>query len=281
MVRGDWRDWHWDETLFAGAAQHYQRGRLPYAPGLAAAMAASLGLDGTGRLLDVGCGPGTIALRLAHLFEAVVGLDPDPGMLAEAERWATTGQMRNARWINLRAEALPAGLGQFRVITFAASFHWMDRPAVARTVLAMLAPGGAVVHVDTRLQHGFSPDRPLPHPAVPYEAISELRRRWLGHDRRAGRSIRNTSPDDEDDVFRAAGFEGPQRVPVPDGRVLERSVGDVVAETFSMSSTAPHLFGDGIDQFEAELVALLERASSDGRFSAFLPANGLKIWRPE
>jgi hypothetical protein len=27
--------WEWDEALFAGAAEHYLRGRLPYAPGFA------------------------------------------------------------------------------------------------------------------------------------------------------------------------------------------------------------------------------------------------------
>ncbi|HEY7295596.1 MAG TPA: SAM-dependent methyltransferase, partial [Dehalococcoidia bacterium] len=67
------RGWQWDATLFRGSAHYYARGRLPYAPGLAAALAAALQLDGRGRLLDVGCGPGVIALRLARLFEVVIG----------------------------------------------------------------------------------------------------------------------------------------------------------------------------------------------------------------
>ena len=46
--------------LFAGAAGYYEQGRLPYAPGLADAFARPLALDGQGRLLDVGCGPGTV-----------------------------------------------------------------------------------------------------------------------------------------------------------------------------------------------------------------------------
>jgi SAM-dependent methyltransferase len=69
-----------------GAARYYEEGCLPYAPGLADALRHDLGLHGRERLLDVGCGPGTIARLLAPLFEAVVGLDPDPGMLAEAAR---------------------------------------------------------------------------------------------------------------------------------------------------------------------------------------------------
>ena len=38
--------WQWDPTLFRGSAAYYDRGRLPYAPGFAEVLAASLGLDG-------------------------------------------------------------------------------------------------------------------------------------------------------------------------------------------------------------------------------------------
>jgi len=76
-----WQEWEWDETLFTGAAPYYAQGRLPYAEGLANALRASLALDGRGRLLDVGCGPGVVTVQLAHLFDEVVGLDPDPDIV--------------------------------------------------------------------------------------------------------------------------------------------------------------------------------------------------------
>ncbi|HEV3382858.1 MAG TPA: hypothetical protein VG142_17985 [Trebonia sp.] len=41
-VSGGWETWNWDESLFAGAAGYYERGRVPYAPGLADAFASSL-----------------------------------------------------------------------------------------------------------------------------------------------------------------------------------------------------------------------------------------------
>ena len=160
-------DWEWDDTLFLGTAAHYQRGRLPYAPGLADLLAEVLGLDGRGRLVDVGCGPGTLALSLAHLFREIVGVDPDSGMIAEAERGAAErGVTGKAQWVRARAEDLPAGLGTFTVATFGQSFHWMDRDLVAATVKDMLQSGGALVHIsdlktETRAVDG------LPHPAVP------------------------------------------------------------------------------------------------------------------
>jgi SAM-dependent methyltransferase len=273
-------DWQWDPTLFAGAAQYYQRGRAPYAAGLAEAMQRTLALDGTGRLLDVGCGPGKVAFLVAHLFTEIVGVDADAAMLTEAARIAAERGVTNARWVHCRAEELPVGLGTFRVVTFAASFHWFDRPRVAATVRDMLVPGGVVIHVDSHHQEGFASTAPLPHPLPPDDRIADVRRRFLGADRRAGQGIRNTSPDDEDDIFRAAGFMGPQRVTVADGRVIERTSDDIVANVFSSSATAPHLFGDRLAAFEADVRGVLADASPSGRFSLRLPDNELKIWRP-
>ncbi len=284
LASGGWETWSWDESLFAGAAGYYEQGRLPYAPGLPDAFARSLSLDGQGRLLDVGCGPGTVTLLLAPLFEAVVGLDPDPEMLACASRAAAGRGVGNAVWVRQRAEALPAGLGSFRVVTFAASFHWMDRPRVASAVATMLDPGGAVVQVDApgcRIDELSAETRrgSLPFPPPPDDALDQLRRQYLGGDRRAGRGIRNTSPDGEDGVFQQAGFLPAETVTVPDRRAVERTIDDVVARVFSTSSTAPHLFGDRREDYERDLREILTQASPSGQFSVRLPDNILRIWR--
>ena len=218
-----------------------------------------------------------MAFRLADVFHEVVGVDSDAGMIREARRLASERGVMNCRWVRRRAEELPADLGTFNVVTFAASFHWMDRPLVAGIVREMLEPDGAVVHVDNRHQDGLAPGDALPAP--PIERIAELRRAYLGQDRRAGRGIRNSSPGDEAAVFRAAGFAGPELVVVPDGRTMVRSADDLVAETFSLSSTAPHLFGDRLSQFESDLRRLLAEASPDGTFAVRLPDNELKLWR--
>lgn len=268
--------WHWDETLFAGAAAHYERGRLPYAPGLGAALASALGLDGTGRLLDVGCGPGTVALLLAAHYAEVVGLDPDEGMIAEArESAADAGVDGSSRWVKALAEDLPAGLGEFTTVTFAQSFHWMDRDLVAATVAKMLVPGGAVVHI-ADLKSEVRSSEGLPHPPVPYAAIDDLVRGYLGPVRRAGRGfLPQGTPGGEAEVFARAGFTGPQDVIVPGGEPVVRGVGDVIAWVFSTSSSAPHLFGERVDAFEADLRALL----GPGPFAERLPSTHARIWR--
>jgi SAM-dependent methyltransferase len=284
LASESWESWSWDESLFAGAAGYYEQGRLPYAPGLADAFARSLTLDGHGRLLDVGCGPGTVTLLLASLFEAVAGLDPDPEMLACASRAAAGRGIGNATWVRQRAESLSASLGSFRVVTFAASFHWMDRPRVASAVATMLDASGAVVQVDApgyRIDELSAEARrgSLPFPPPPDEALDQLRREYLGSDLRAGRGIRNTSPDGEDRVFQQAGFLPAETVTVPDQRVIERTTDDLVARVFSTSATAPHLFGDRREDYARDLRKILTQASPSGRFSVRLPDNILRIWR--
>lgn len=275
--------WQWDSTLFRGSAAYYARGRLPYAPAFAATLAEALGLDGRGRLLDVGCGPGTMTLALARYFAEAVAVDPDEDMLAEGERQAGLRGVTNARWVAARAEDLPAGLGEFRVVVFAQSFHWTDRDRVAATVRDMLAPGGAFVHVSD-LQNPppvpLPPPLPLPRPAPPYERIAGLVRQYLGPVRRAGQgTLVNGTPGREDLVLARAGFVDFRRHVVPAGQVADRTEDDVVAWVFSRSDAAPHLFGDRLAGFERDLREVLRQASPDGLFAEHLPATEIMTWR--
>ncbi len=145
----------------------------------------------------------------------------------------------------------------------------MDRPVVAAAVRTMLEPGGAAVQIDPP---GYGPSN---------EVVREVRVRYLGVDQRAGRTIRNTSPDGEDDVFQAAGFRPMERrhgARWP--RASMRPVDDLVAQALSSSSTAPHLFGDRLDDFVADLRAALLDAHPSGFAELLLPDNQLRIWRP-
>ncbi|MBQ0903432.1 class I SAM-dependent methyltransferase [Micromonospora sp. U21] len=273
--------WQWDETLYAGSASHYRIGRMPYPPRLAQAIADELGLDGTGRLLDVGCGPGSLTLLLAPLFEAAVGVDADPDMLTEARRRASEVGATTIEWRHLRAEALPAGLGTFRVATFAQSFHWMDRPLVVHRVRDMLAPGGAWIHVSANTHQGVADDETLPYPRPPWRQIDDLVASYLGPVRRAGQGWLPTgTPGGQEEIMRQAGFTGPARIEVDGGTLVERPVDEIVSAVFSLSSSAPHLFADRLPAFEADLRHLLSEAARDGRFAERRREIAAAIWRP-
>jgi SAM-dependent methyltransferase len=267
----------WDPLLFAGTARHYARGRLPYAAGMADAVRAELQPGPGARLLDVGCGPATVAIQLAGLFDEVVGVDPDEDMVREARRLVEQAGITNVFLVNAPAEDLPLGLGDFDLVTFASSFHWMHREQVAATVRRMLTPAGQVLHVDTEREPVPLP--PGSPPTPPHDRIRDLVTSYLGEGKRAGSARDRIPVSGEDDVWRGAGFDGPRIVRVESGQVLDRSVDDLVASVLSMSFSAPHLFGDRLPAFVDDLRALLTReAGEGGGFAERVPDALLKFW---
>ncbi len=210
---------------------------MPYPQALADALRTELSLDAHGRLLDVGCGPGSLTHLLAPLFAEAVGVDASEAMLREAERDAAP----NERFVRMRAEQLPAGLGTFRVATLAQSFHWLEQERVGRALHGMLEPGGALVHVGATTHEGDGD--------VPRAEIDALIRRYLG-DRPEPRS-------DERLTLGTVGFDDPVELEIERTDVFERDEDDVVASVFSLSYAAPARFGNRRDAFERDLRELL------------------------
>jgi SAM-dependent methyltransferase len=268
-----------DSTLYAGSARYYRRGRADYSPELPSMLAGQLDLDGSGRFVDEGCGPGLLTIPLAPLFAEVFGLDPDLAMLAEAQRYADEAGASNVRFLEARAEDTASVLtGPIRLIGFAQSFHWTDRERVAEMAFDLLEPGGALILVHHTLPaHGgapipeiaagsTAPPPPGSDPPIPFGRISALRERYLGPVLRAGNGTRNVPRDLHRDLLARTRFGPPQRFLLPGRRDLIREVDDVVANVFAQSFSAPHLFGPRLAQFTAELRDLLTAASPTGRF---------------
>ncbi len=93
------------------------------------------------RLLDVGCGTGSVTVHVAANTGArVVGVEPDPDRAARARE----------RGLDVRAELLSEELvrelGSFDVVMFADVLeHLADPLALLRIAATALAPGGAIV----------------------------------------------------------------------------------------------------------------------------------------
>ncbi|MGW4485016.1 hypothetical protein ACWEOE_14385 [Amycolatopsis sp. NPDC004368] len=116
--------------------------------------------------------------------------------------------------------------------------------------------------------------------APPHDEIAELVRRYLGSTRRAGRGVLpEGTAGGEGEIYRAAGFTGPERIAVP-GPAVVRDIDDVVATVFSLSSSARHLSGARRTAFEAGLRALLAVASPSGKFGEQMRELAIDVWRP-
>lgn len=256
----------YDPTIYQGSAAYYARGRPPYSDELVPTLVVEAGLDSASRVLDVGCGPGVLTIPLAKHVGEAVGLDPDAEMLAVAGERAARAGVANVRWVRAVAEDIHTlDLGIFRLVTFGQSFHWTDRERVAEMVYDLLQPGGALALI-THAQEG----RPRPEgpgePPIPHEAIRALIERYLGSLRRAGQGHARQHADRYEDALARTRFGAPQFIYCRGRADIVQDIEGVLANYLSMSYAAPHLFGERLAAFEADMRALLAAHSPSGRF---------------
>ena len=258
-----------DPRAFEGTAEYYAFGRPPYSPQLADTMARELSLDGTGQLLDVGCGPGVLVLVLAQLFDRVTALDPEPGMLQAGRRRCQQAGVANVRWVQGVAEDIAAlNLGSCQVVTFGQSFHRVQRLEVAEAVYDLLVPGGSLVLISHHVDEGRGRPADPGYPEIPHAAVRELILAYLGDGTRHYLATWNEGqPARFEDTLLQTPFGDSRTVYAPGHPDLIRNIDTVVANYFSLSWAAPRWFGDRRADFEADLRRLLYQHSPDGLFS--------------
>ena len=99
------------------------------------------------RLLDVGCGPGTISVGLANAIDPgeLRGIDIEESQVTMARQAAEDGGHRNARFQTASATSLPFEDDSFDVAHFhAVLMHVPDTGSVLRETLRVLKPGGLI-----------------------------------------------------------------------------------------------------------------------------------------
>ena len=102
--------------------------------------------------------------------------------------------------------------------------------------------------------------------AIPHDEIKALVEKYLGSTRRAGPG---TAPERTlrfEDVLARTRFGVPQQFFVPGLPDLLRDSESVRSGYLSLSSSAPHLCGDRLDDFAAEVRALLANRAAEGIF---------------
>ncbi len=86
------------------------------------------------RVLDVGCGTGRLALRLASAGHAVTGIDPSPAALAAAR---TKPGAERVTWIHGTAQSVPEGAFDVAVMTGHVSQFLLGEGEWARALRAL------------------------------------------------------------------------------------------------------------------------------------------------
>jgi ubiquinone/menaquinone biosynthesis C-methylase UbiE len=123
--------------------------------------ARAVALRPSGWAVDLGCGPGHLAVRLAQAAPGlkVIGVDLAPGMLAAGEERAARAGVAD-RVVFRRGDAadipLP-GESVDLVVSTLSLHHWSDPLAVLNEVARVLRPGGSYLIVDLRRDLGPPP----------------------------------------------------------------------------------------------------------------------------
>jgi ubiquinone/menaquinone biosynthesis C-methylase UbiE len=262
----------YDPTLFQGAAWYYARYRSRYPQALFDLLAELFKLDGKGRLLDLGCGAGLVAIPLSAHFKEVVALDPDADMLKEAQTDAEAARVKNIRWIHARAESSCDQFGQFRLVTMGRSFHWMQRELVLEKLYPLLSNDGGIAILKTG-------DDPW-NSSLPWKqtAIAVVKR-WLGDQRRTGQGGQGlwkplSVPHEE---VLASRFPRQQTFEVK----FEKSwtINSYLGYLYSTAFALPSFFGENREKFETDLRESLLAVEPSGKFTEELSAAALVAWK--
>ena len=209
-----------------------------------------------GAVVDLGCGTGELARRLAPLVERVDAVDVSAPMI-EAGRMLPGGDSANLRWHVGRVEEIDLG-GPYRLAVAGSSMHWFDWGSLFPRLVELL-PGGvlAIVHRawmrDERLTAALVPvyDRHSSNEDFEdLDLLAELARRSLFEE--SGRS---------------------ESAPEPWRPTLD----ELVSLHFSMSGFAPSRLGDP-KGFAADVRAAVSSTleARDGRYD--LEVVGTVTW---
>lgn len=138
-----------------------------------AALRAFIDLKPDDTLLDVACGPGSLALDLAPHIARATGYDITPAMLDQARAAQARLSVDNVDWVLGDALGLPFPDAAFSVVASSAAFHHFEKPArVLAEMRRVCRPGGRVVVMDVT---------PAPDKTEAYDRMERLRDPSHGH----------------------------------------------------------------------------------------------------
>jgi SAM-dependent methyltransferase len=234
---------------FDSTVPFYARYREPYPAGFFREMARRRGLQRSERLIDIGCGPGSLAIGFAPYVKSCVGVDVETEMLAAARLEAARAGV-HIELIQGRIEELSPDLGVFQAVTVGRALHWFDRAEAIAVLERIVDANGWIAICGTR-------------------AHSAASQGWTGkfHDIR-----RAWSPDtdekryriDLEDWFRDSRFRKAEEVEVTQTHRV--TVADLIGRALSLSVTSPATLGDRRPAFENEMREGLEPLSDGGVF---------------
>jgi len=231
---------------FASTVEFYSRYREPYPPKFFRNVAEGIALRGHETLLDIGCGPGLLAIGFAPFVEQCTGIDPEAAMLKAAKDAAAEAGVVLSL-IHTRIEEFSAAR-TFDVITIGRALHWMDRNAALSVLERIVSDRGRILIC--RASGIETPETPW------MKRYNEVRRSW------GSGKVEKQYRLDCKTWFAGSCFSELATSSVTESRRV--TIVDLVGRALSKSNTSPAALGERRATFEAEITAVLEPFAQHG-----------------
>jgi SAM-dependent methyltransferase len=131
--------------LGEGFAGVYDRYRPAPPPAVLDVLTFLVGRERPARVVDLGCGTGLSTRALAQRADEVVGVEPNPRMIAEA-RAAT--EEPNVRYVEAYASETGLAAAETDLVTAWQAFHWMEPQPVLAEAARLLRDRGVFAACD-------------------------------------------------------------------------------------------------------------------------------------
>ena len=257
-----------EKHRFRSAAAHYRKGRPTYALALFDRVAERVGLTQGHAVLDLGCGPGQLALGFARFAGSVTAIDPEPEMLRIASADAEEAGYK-IRFLEGSSYDIGPALGRFRLAAIGRAFHWMDRADTLQRLDGMIDAGGALALFGDR-----HPELSENAWRAAYNAVLD---KYSAEDS-ARRQRKGAEWVEHESVLFTSAFSQLERIGVIESR--RTPVAQMEDRLLSLSSTSRDKIGARADEMIAELREKLAVFVVDGALTEMVESQALIAMRP-
>jgi trans-aconitate methyltransferase len=244
---------------FATTVDFYEQFRPPYPVAFFREVAQHLALTKRHALIDLGTGPGLLALGFADYVGRIVAVDPEPNMLAAARQ--TVGRAgREMTLVESRAEDLPEDIGRFDLVTIGRALHWLDESTLGPLFERLVAPRGVVaVCASSSATDGRN---------AWLDEYTAARREWsdqkLWSQSRSGQRVRR----ELSSLLQGTTFQAAEVIRVES--VQDTSVSDLAQRMLTFSSSSPAALGEKVEPMLRDVEARLMPMSRNGVLTEFV-----------
>lgn len=229
-------------SRFQSTVPFYARYRLAYPPRLIERVIALTGLKTGDPILDLGTGPGLLAVPFAAAGMRVTAADPEPTMLEAAGEAARAAGVTLTLWRG-GSDDLAPGMGPFRLVTMGRSFHWMDRAATLRRLDDIVAAHGALAL--------FGDEHPKTAENRWDDVLRDVASRYGRNEEPVIRERELRDYRTHESYLLDSSFNLLETVSVVIRKPI--TVDEIVGRALSMSTCSPEKLGAKVAAFEAEL----------------------------